>query len=92
MSVVVRVPAQLRSLTGGVGEVKVEASGSLKDTLDEMFLKYPDLKARILDDSGALRRFVNIFVSDEDIRFQEGLDTKVSDGQVISIVPAVAGG
>ncbi len=92
MSVVVRVPAQLRSLTGGVGEVDVESSGTLKETLDALFAKYPDLKGRILDESGTLRRFVNIFVSDEDIRFQEGLDTKVTDGQVLSIVPAVAGG
>jgi molybdopterin converting factor small subunit len=91
MSVVVRVPTQLRSLTGGVGEIEVE-SGSLRDVLSGLDGAHPGFAERVLDESGSIRRFVNIFVADEDVRFLSGLETSVSDGQVVSIVPAVAGG
>jgi sulfur-carrier protein len=91
MPVIVRVPTQLRSLTGGVGEVKVEAStaGEALKALDDL---HPGLAERLFDDSGALRRFVNVFVAEEDIRFADGLATPVSEGETVSIVPAVAGG
>ena len=91
MSVVVRVPAQLRSLTGGAGEVAVDGE-TVKAVIDALDDAHPGLAQRLLDDNGALRRFVNVFVADEDVRFIDGLATRVSPGQVISIVPAVAGG
>ncbi len=91
MRVTVRVPTQLRSLTGGVGEVEVdgETVGGIIKALDEA---HPGMAERLLDEDGALRRFVNVFVADEDVRFLEGLDTPIRPGQVVSIVPAVAGG
>ena len=91
MSVKVRIPTQLRTLTGGTGEVSVEGStvGEVLKALDAAHEGFAD---RLFDDSGELRRFVNVFLADEDVRFLEGLSTPVSDGQTLSIVPAVAGG
>jgi molybdopterin synthase sulfur carrier subunit len=91
MAVVVRVPTQLRSLTDGASEVKVEGEtvGQVLDALDEA---HPGFKGRLFDDAGQLRRFVNVFVADEDVRFLKGLDTKVEPGTTVSIIPAVAGG
>ncbi len=91
MPVIVRVPTQLRQLTGGAGEVPVEATtvGEALRALDEL---YPGLAERLFDGDGALRRFVNVFVADEDIRFASGLETPVAPTQTVSIVPAVAGG
>lgn len=91
MPVTVRVPTQLRSLTGGAGEVDVEAStaGEALKALDAL---HPGLAERLFDDRGALRRFVNVFVAEEDIRFAGGLETPVAQGETVSIVPAVAGG
>jgi molybdopterin synthase sulfur carrier subunit len=91
MSVTVRIPTQLRELSGGAAEVTLEP-GTLKGVLDALDAAHPGFSGRLYDDSGELRRFVNVFVADEDIRFLEGLDTAVDDGQVVSIVPAVAGG
>jgi sulfur-carrier protein len=91
MSVVIRIPTQLRQLTGGEGEISAEAS-TVGDALKVLEGSYPGLGERLFDDSGSLRRFVNVFLSDEDIRFLDGLATPVADGAVISIVPAVAGG
>ncbi len=91
MSVTVRIPTQLRSLTGGLGEVPVEAS-TLRDAIGALDATHPGFRERVLDDDGGLRRFVNVFVADEDVRFLDGLETQLSDGQTISIVPAVAGG
>ncbi len=91
MSVSVRVPSQLRSLTGGLGEVAVEAS-TVGEALKALDVAHPGFAERLFDDSGALRRFVNIFLADEDVRFLQGLSTPVADGQTLSIVPAVAGG
>lgn len=91
MAITVRVPTQLRSLTEGVGEVSVEGD-TVGQALDALALAYPGFGDRLFDDSGKLRRFVNVFLADEDVRFLEGSDTKVGAGQVISIVPAVAGG
>ena len=91
MTAVVRVPTQLRSLSGGQGEVKVEGDtvGAVLAALDET---HPGFRGRLFDDSGRLRRIVNVFVADEDVRFLQGLDTPVAEGQTVSIVPAVAGG
>ena len=91
MSVSVRVPAQLRTLTGGEGQVVVEGAtvGAVLKALDAA---HPGFADRIFDADGTLRRFVNVFLADEDVRFLDGLDTPVTDGQTLSIVPAVAGG
>ena len=91
MSVKVRIPTQLRTLTGGSGEVTVEGStvGEVLKALDAAHVGFAE---RMFDDAGALRRFVNVFLADEDVRFLDGLATPVADGQTISIVPAVAGG
>ena len=91
MAVTIRIPTQLRELTGGAAEVSLEP-GSLKEVLDALDAAHPGFSGRLYDDGGELRRFVNVFVADEDIRFLDGLDTPVADGGVVSIVPAVAGG
>jgi molybdopterin converting factor small subunit len=91
MSLTVRIPTQLRPLTGGAGEVEVEGA-TVGEALKALDAAHPGMADRLFDDSGALRRFVNVFLADEDVRFLEGLDTPVDDGQVISVVPAVAGG
>ena len=91
MAVTVRVPTQLRQLTQGDGEVSVEAA-TVGEALRALETSYPGFGERIFDENGALRRFVNVFLADEDVRFLEGIDTPVADGQVLSIVPAVAGG
>ena len=89
--VTVRIPTQLRSLSGGTSQVKVEA-GTVAEALKALDGAHSGFAERLFDDSGALRRFVNVFVADEDIRFLQGIDTPVAEGQVVSIVPAVAGG
>ena len=91
MIVSVRIPAQLRTLTGGVGEIPVEGS-TIGEVLKALDLAHPGFAERLFDDAGALRRFVNVFLADEDVRFLSGLSTPVGEGQTISIVPAVAGG
>jgi sulfur-carrier protein len=87
----VRIPTQLRSLTGGEGEVTVDGS-TVGEVLKALDAAHPGLGDRLFDDAGKLRRFVNVFVADEDVRFLQGLDTPVDDKQTVSIVPAVAGG
>ena len=91
MAVVVRIPTQLRTLTGGSNRVEVEGStvGEVVAALEDA---HPGFAARLLDDQGAVRRYVNLFVDDEDVRFIDGLATPVKGGQTISVVPAVAGG
>ena len=89
MSATVRIPTILRNYTG-VGEVSAEGS-KLSEILD-FESSHPGIRARILDEGGALRRFVNVYVGDDDVRFIGGLDAEVSDGARISIIPAVAGG
>jgi sulfur-carrier protein len=91
VSVIVRIPAQLRTLTGGEGEVSVSGS-TVAEVLKDLDSSHPGFSDRLFDDTGALRRFVNIFLTDEDVRFLQGLDTPVAEGQTLSIVPAVAGG
>jgi molybdopterin synthase sulfur carrier subunit len=90
MAVTVKVPAQLRALTDGQDEAEVEAS-SVGEALEAMYDRYDGLRDRISED-GELRRFVNVYVGSEDIRFGQGLDTPVEDGDEITILPAVAGG
>lgn len=91
MTATVRIPTPLRSLTGGTPEIPV-AAGSLATVLKELDAAYPGFGARVLDDAGAIRRFVNVYVGDDDVRFLSGLDTAVAEGVTVSIVPAVAGG
>ncbi len=90
MAVKVKIPAQLRPATGGAAEIEVEA-GTVGDALDAVFAKHDGLRERITE-GGDLRRFVNVYVSGEDIRFQDGLETAVDDGAEVTILPAVAGG
>ena len=91
MTATVRVPTPLRSLTGGTAEVPVEP-GVLRHVVGQLDATYPGLAGRVLDDAGGLRRFVNVYVGDDDVRFLSGLDTEVPEGATVSIVPAVAGG
>ena len=91
MAATVRIPTQLRQLTGGVGEVSVDAT-TVGEALQSLEGTFPGFGERLFDESGALRRFVNVFVAEEDIRFLEGVETPLTEGTVISIVPAVAGG
>jgi len=91
VSVKVRIPTQLRTLSGGDSVVGVDG-GTVAEVLAALDSAHPGFKDRLFDDSGALRRFVNVFVADEDVRFLQGLATPVADGITVSIVPAVAGG
>jgi len=91
MAVTVRIPTQLRELSGGASEASLEGS-TVAEVLKALEVAHPGFGERICDDTGGLRRFVNVFVADEDIRFLDGLDTPVADGQTVSIIPAVAGG
>ncbi len=91
MSVTVRIPTQLRPLTAGAGEVQVEAL-TVRAAIAALERDHPGLRARLLDEQGTLRRFVNLFVADEDVRFLQGLDTVLPPGTTLSIIPAVAGG
>ena len=91
MSVTVRVPTTLRTLTGGAAEVAVEGA-TVGDVLAALEAEHPGFAERILDDEGGLRRFVNVFVADDDVRFLQGLDTPVPEGETVAILPAVAGG
>lgn len=91
MPVTVRIPTQLRSLTGGASEATVEGA-TVAEVLKALDAANPGFGERLFDDGGGLRRFVNVFVADEDIRFLQNLDTPIGAGQVVSIVPAVAGG
>ena len=88
---VLRIPTQLRNLSGNASEVKVEGA-TVADVLKGLDAQHPGFGERLFDDQGALRRFVNVFVADEDIRFLQNLETPVEDATVVSIVPAVAGG
>jgi len=91
MSVSVRIPTILRSYTGGAAEVKAEV-GSLREVITGLDAEYPGLAGRLLDDEGKLRRFINVYVGEEDVRFAQGLDTPVPAGAQVSVIPAVAGG
>jgi sulfur-carrier protein len=86
-----RIPTQLRTLTGGAAEVKLDGA-TVAELLKALEDRHPGFGERLFDESGGLRRFVNVFVDEEDIRFLQGVDTPVIEGTVVSIVPAVAGG
>ena len=89
--VLVKIPTQLRSSVGGIAEAEVDGA-TVQEVLDGLLDRYEDLRGRIYDDDGALRRFVNVYLAGEDIRFLQGLSTPVSDGAELTILPAVAGG
>jgi molybdopterin synthase sulfur carrier subunit len=90
MGVVVKIPTQLRAATDGASSTTVEGS-TVGEVLDALYAQFGELRERIADDGG-LRRFVNVYIGGEDIRFLDGLDTSVSDGDEVTILPAVAGG
>jgi molybdopterin converting factor small subunit len=93
MSVTVRIPTILRTYTGGASEVTLEPAGdTLADVIESLETAAPGIRPRVLDDAGALRRFVNVYVDDDDVRFTDGLATATPAGAKISIIPAVAGG
>ena len=87
----VRIPTQLRTLTGGTGEVNAEGS-TVGEVLRALESAHPGFGERLFDEAGNLRRFVNVFLADEDVRFLSGLDTPVQEASTLSIIPAVAGG
>jgi sulfur-carrier protein len=91
MSVLVKIPTQLRPATGGEAEASVDGA-TVQEVLDGLFQRHEELRGRLADDDGSLRRFVNVYVAGEDIRFLDGLATPVSDGAEVTILPAVAGG
>jgi molybdopterin converting factor small subunit len=91
MSVSVRIPTILRTYTGGESEVSANGD-TLAEVLDHLDASYAGIKGRILDDQGELRRFVNVYVGNDDVRFLENLDTATPEGTQISVIPAVAGG
>jgi molybdopterin converting factor small subunit len=91
MAVTVRIPTQLRNLSGGAAEVHLDGS-TVAEVLKNLEGQFPGFGERLFDETGGLRRFVNVFVDDEDIRFLQGVETPVSDSTVVSIIPAVAGG
>jgi molybdopterin synthase sulfur carrier subunit len=91
MGVSVKIPTPLRSLTNGQAEVSVEGK-TVKEVIENLERDCNGIKARICDEQGNLRRFVNLYLNDEDIRFLQNLDTVISDGDGLSIIPAIAGG
>jgi molybdopterin synthase sulfur carrier subunit len=91
MAVVVKIPTQLRAAAEGEAETEVEGA-TVQEVLNGLFDRFEELRTRISDDDGSLRRFVNVYLAGEDIRFLDGLQTPVTDGAEITILPAVAGG
>jgi len=91
MSVTVRIPTPLRKLTGGADEVSIDGA-NVGDIINNLEAAHPGLKERLCDEAGEIRRFVNVYVNDEDVRFLDGRATALKDGDEVSIVPAIAGG
>jgi molybdopterin synthase sulfur carrier subunit len=91
MSVIVRIPTPLQKFTSNLSEVAVE-SGTIREIMEHLETQYPGIKERLCDESGQLRRFVNVYLNEEDIRFMQNEDTPAPDGSEVSIVPAIAGG
>lgn len=91
MAVTVKIPTQLRAVTGGAAEASAEGS-TVAQVLDSLYSEHAELRERIAGDDGGLRKFVNVFLAGEDIRFLDGLETPVPDGAELTILPAVAGG
>ena len=91
MAITVKFPTQLRAAAGGASSVQVDGS-TVAEVLDAVYVEHPELKSRLADETGELRRFVNVYVGGEDIRFGDGLSTPVADGAEVQVLPAVAGG
>ena len=91
MTVSVRIPTILRTYTDGQSEVAADG-GTLAEVLDSLESRYPGIRSRILDEQGAIRRFVNVYVGNDDVRFLDSLDTSTPEGAQVSVIPAVAGG
>ena len=91
MSAIVRIPTPLRKVTNGEDKASVDA-GTMAEVVKSLEVQFPGLKARICDDDGELRSFVNVYINGEDVRFLDGMNSSVSSGDEVSIVPAVAGG
>jgi sulfur-carrier protein len=91
MTVQVKIPTVLRKHTNDEAVVQTDGA-TIRDLIEELSGRFPEFKAKVVADDGNLHRFINVYANDEDIRYLQGLDTKVSDGDVISILPAVAGG
>jgi sulfur-carrier protein len=91
MPTIVRIPTPLRPLVQGKGEVHVQGK-NVREALDHLEGQFSGIRARICDEKGELRRFVNLFLNEEDIRYLQGLESEIKDGDVLSIVPAIAGG
>ena len=91
MAVTVRIPTTMRPIAGGSSTVQVEGA-TLADVLGNLDAAHPGFRDRLFDEAGALRKFVNVFVADDDVRYLDGVNTPVPDGETVSIIPAVAGG
>ncbi len=91
MGITVRIPTPLRRIANGQGEVSIEAK-TVKEAIEALEAAYPGFKERLVDENGELRRFVNLYLNDEDIRFLKGIDSELKNGDTLSIVPAIAGG
>jgi molybdopterin synthase sulfur carrier subunit len=91
MSVKVRIPTPLRKLTNDQAEVVADGS-TIREVVEDLERQFPGFKERMCDEQGQLRRFVNVYVGEEDIRFLKGLETEIQSGELVSIIPAVAGG
>jgi molybdopterin synthase sulfur carrier subunit len=87
----VRIPTPLRPMTGGKSEVEI-AGNTVSEIIDKLGTAHPGIKERLYDEQGEVRRFINIYVNEEDIRFLTGKDTPLKDGDEVSIIPAIAGG
>ena len=92
MAVKVKVPTPLRGLTNNQDLVSADGAGTIGEAIQNLEQQFPGMRERLLDDQGELRRFVNIYLNGEDVRFLDGLQSAVKDGDELSIVPAVAGG
>jgi MoaD family protein len=91
MAVTVKIPTQLRSASGGEAEAVLDGA-TVREVLDDLYARHGELRERLADEDGSLRRFVNVYIAGEDIRFLDGLATPVADGAELTILPAVAGG
>lgn len=92
MSVTVKFPTQLRPFVGGAAELEFDGVSTLRDIVGRLQQDHPELAERVVDEKGEIRRFINVYVGDEDVRFLDGLNTSLEGGEVVSVLPAVAGG